>query len=537
MGVSQGQTQPSLFEDPGDTIAVVFEATSRLSQYKGGEIWMGAVGVSQKWGGCNVLASQDGTKYKQIGTIEVPARLGTLQSNFPSGSDPDTVNSLIVNMEENSAALDAGSTADADQGNTLCYVDGEILSYSALSLTGQNQYTLGTYIRRGQMGSPITSHAYGSNFLRLDDAVFQFAYDPSWAGQTIFLKFQSFNTFGNKPQDLSTVTPVTFAIPGQSTAQPPASTVAVINGDFEIGSDIPPFGWTIDPTQSSNYANTPGAISYDTSGAYAGNRSLILSAPKGSDAQIRSTQKYLVKPGDSYTLQGAFKSNTSDATCQGLLKIGFYGVNDSDFKGWGGFGVTGGVTGWNYLTNSPVVVPAGSSYAYIVLAAEGVGATTGPATFEFDQIQLVRMPNLASEVAGALPTSQISGTLPISQVGARSGSLTYVIDGAGSVVTTGVKGQLSVPANCTITGWTITADQSGSAVVDVLHSTYSGFPTTSSIAGTDKPTLSSAQKNTDSTLSGWGSTSLSVGDIVQFDVDSCSTCTRLIVTLNVSITG
>jgi hypothetical protein len=138
------------------------------------------------------------------------------------------------------------------------------------------------------------------------------------------------------------------------------------------------------------------------------------------------------------------------------------------------------------------------------------------------------MPNLGSEV---------TGTLPIANVGSRSGSVSFVIDGGGSVVTTGVKGSVSIPANATITGWVITADQVGSAVVDVLRSTYSGYPTTSSIAGTDKPTLSSAQKNADSALSGWGSTALSAGDILQFNVNSCTTCTRLNITLTLSIAG
>jgi hypothetical protein len=521
MGVSQGQTQPNLFEDPGDTVAVVFEATSRLSNFAGGEIWMGAVGVSQKWGGCNVLASQDGTKYKQIGTIELPARLGTLQSNFPSGSDPDTTDTLIVNMEENSGPLDAGSTADADQGNTLCYVDGEIISYSACAISGQDQYTMGTYIRRGQRGSAIASHSYGSNFLRLDDAVFQFEYDPSWAGQTIYLKFQSFNTFGNSPQDLSTLTPVTFTIPGQSTTQPPASTVTVVNGDFEVSAELPPYGWLWD-----SLPVTPSDLRYDTATPYQGVRSLAITTPANGITSLRSAQQYLVNPGDTYRIQAAVKSGSvASAGSAGNVWLYFFS-NPTTITGYAVMNANPGAP-WSMLTDT-VTVPAGTAFALIVIQTTAPAA--GPATFEFDSISLVRV----AKLTGAF---DVTGTLPIANVAARSGSITYVIDGAGSVVTTGIKGQLSIPNNCTITGWVITADQSGSAVVDILHSTYSGFPTTSSIAGTDKPTLSSAQKNQDSALSGWGSTALSAGDILQFDVDSCSTCTRLIVTLNVSITG
>lgn len=117
----------------------------------------------------------------------------------------------------------------------------------------------------------------------------------------------------------------------------------------------------------------------------------------------------------------------------------------------------------------------------------------------------------------------------------RTAAITYTIDGVGSVPSTGAKGQLSIPVSCTITGWVITADQSGSAVVDILRSTYSGFPTTSSIAGTNKPTLSSAQKNENLTIPSWGSTAINAGDVIQFSLSSVTSCTRLNIAINITI--
>jgi hypothetical protein len=112
----------------------------------------------------------------------------------------------------------------------------------------------------------------------------------------------------------------------------------------------------------------------------------------------------------------------------------------------------------------------------------------------------------------------------------------YTIDGGGSVITTGAKGQLSIPVACTITGWILTADQSGSAVVDVLLSTFTGFPgSLASIAGTDQPTLTSEQAAEDLTLDGWGNVAVPAGSIIQFYVDSVATVTRLNLTLNVVI--
>jgi hypothetical protein len=117
----------------------------------------------------------------------------------------------------------------------------------------------------------------------------------------------------------------------------------------------------------------------------------------------------------------------------------------------------------------------------------------------------------------------------------RTASINFTIDGGGAVPGTGVWGQISIPTACTVTGWVLTGDASGSAVVDVLRATYSGFPTTSSIAGTDKPTLSSAQKNENLSISAWGSTALAAGDQLQVNLNSVTTCQRLNLTLIVTV--
>jgi len=159
---------------------------------------------------------------------------------------------------------------------------------------------------------------------------------------------------------------------------------------------------------------------------------------------------------------------------------------------------------------------------------------------------------LSLQVNGAPNASQTllnfvnSGTVTFSNVGGnvsatatvvvppRVSALFYTIDGGGAVVSSGEKGQLSIPVNCTITGWVLTADQSGSAVVDVLRSTYGAFPTTSSIASTDKPTLTSVQKNENLAVSVW-TTSLNAGDQLQFSVTSATMVQRLNLTLNITI--
>jgi len=110
----------------------------------------------------------------------------------------------------------------------------------------------------------------------------------------------------------------------------------------------------------------------------------------------------------------------------------------------------------------------------------------------------------------------------------RNGSFGITIDGGGSAITAGVKGYITIPYDCTITGWDILADVSGSIVVDVWKDTYANFPPTvaDTIAGSEKPTLSSQVKNQDNSLSTW-TTSVTSGDIIAFNVDSASTLTRV----------
>lgn len=113
-----------------------------------------------------------------------------------------------------------------------------------------------------------------------------------------------------------------------------------------------------------------------------------------------------------------------------------------------------------------------------------------------------------------------------------SASFGITIDGGGSAISTGVKGYVTIPFACTITGWTLLADQSGSIVIDVWKDTYANFPPVvgDSIASTNKPTISSATKGQNLVLSVW-TVSVQAGDVVGFNVDSCSTITRATLTI------
>ena len=113
-------------------------------------------------------------------------------------------------------------------------------------------------------------------------------------------------------------------------------------------------------------------------------------------------------------------------------------------------------------------------------------------------------------------------------------AITLVLDGGGQAITTGIKADVRVPYSGTITGWEIISSVSGSIVIDVWKDTYANFPPTvaDTIAGTEKPTLSSASKNPDTTLSTW-TTSVTAGDWIRFNVDSASTVTRVALSIQV----
>jgi hypothetical protein len=120
--------------------------------------------------------------------------------------------------------------------------------------------------------------------------------------------------------------------------------------------------------------------------------------------------------------------------------------------------------------------------------------------------------------------STITGNLILGQLGIS-------IDGGGSVITTGVKQYLRVPYNCTITSYELVADRSGSLIIDVDKSTYDTFSLSASIAGSSLPTLSNESKSRSTDLAGWGTTTLTAGEYLFFDVTSAVDIQKVTLTL------
>ena len=207
--------------DPGSIATpVIFEATSRVNQGLAYQIWIGAAGQNSNWGGCHVWISRDNTNFVQIEdilgnqAIHAPARMGASTTTLPYSTDPDTTNSVTVDLSESAGQLEGGTAADANNLATLSLIDNELFAYESSTLVGSSTYQLGTLLRRGQLGTLPAAHAIGAPFLRIDSAVFKYQLDPTYLNQPLYFKFTSFNLYGNQEQSLASVTSYTFTPPG-----------------------------------------------------------------------------------------------------------------------------------------------------------------------------------------------------------------------------------------------------------------------------------------------------------------------------------
>jgi hypothetical protein len=130
------------------------------------------------------------------------------------------------------------------------------------------------------------------------------------------------------------------------------------------------------------------------------------------------------------------------------------------------------------------------------------------------------------------------GAIPLNN---RVGVIGITIDGGGSVPSTGLKGYAQIPFAATITGWSIIADQAGSASIDIWALAGSAPPTAPSIptsankiSASAPVALATAQSAAGGTsaITTW-TTAISQWMTVAFNLTSITTCTRLTIELQV----
>jgi hypothetical protein len=172
-----------------------------------------------------------------------------LSATLPDNADPDTTDILSVDLTESLGTFSGNSTnADADADRTLCLITapystaipctGEFVAYGTSTLTSLSNYNL-TYLRRGQIGTAPAAWPTGSFFTRVDLANAAGDLSPTlliynlpvqYIGQTVYLKFCSFNVFGSVQQDISAVTAYTYVPCGLGSGTGPGGVPATPTG-------------------------------------------------------------------------------------------------------------------------------------------------------------------------------------------------------------------------------------------------------------------------------------------------------------------
>lgn len=138
-----------------------------------------------------------------------------------------------------------------------------------------------------------------------------------------------------------------------------------------------------------------------------------------------------------------------------------------------------------------------------------------------------------TDVVFRLPGDE--GTILVGGVSTQPEGLTFILNGQGSPLATGVAGDLKVLYDCTITSVDALADRVGSLVVDVWAS-YGAYPPTvaGSIVAAAPITIATNDHHLDESVAGEGwTTQLLAGTYLRFNVVSCSTITRCTIALGV----
>lgn len=258
-----------------DTIPVIFQPPADLTA-DGLELWIAAKGKADGWGGCTVYVSDDNTNYRTVGQIAGSARCGKLMHplspmpNHPSG------NQAIVTCNDQ---LLSGTLQDAERKNTLCWIDGECMSYINANLQSNGAWLLsGLY--RGQCNTAVRTHAKDTDFVRLDNSVFKVPFTKEDIGKKIYLKFCSYNIFGAGNQDLSEVKAYEYTL--QKYYIPPVTNLTAYNRYRQLADGVSRYDIVVNWTPPTLQSYLQGDVWYKTSNRQAKDL-VIKEGTKGSE--------------------------------------------------------------------------------------------------------------------------------------------------------------------------------------------------------------------------------------------------------------
>lgn len=186
-------------------------------------------------------------------------------------------------------------------------------------------------------------------------------------------------------------------------------------------------------------------------------------------------------------------------------------------------------TVWEKIDNYEAITSVAGRVGAITLAntdISGLGTSSTHATGDFAQTA-----NNLSDLANAATAR--------TNLGVAVQSISIPFNNGSSALVAGDFIDIVAEYACTINQVTLVADQSGSVVIDLRKCTYAQFDDSThpvsgdSICASALPTLSSAVKAKDSTLTGW-TTSLAAGDIIRAYIVSATTLTKVTMSLKVT---
>lgn len=116
---------------------------------------------------------------------------------------------------------------------------------------------------------------------------------------------------------------------------------------------------------------------------------------------------------------------------------------------------------------------------------------------------------------------------------AQNHTVTLVVDGAGTALTTGTKNPIKVPFGGTLQGWTMMCKPSGSVTADVFRAANgAGLPLTSIVGGSGvKPAVASGVENSSTSFSNWTSTTITAKDNLAISLSGITAATYCELTL------
>ncbi len=211
-------------EAPSVNDVAIFQTVGDVG---GNQIFVG-VNAPSGWGGCSVWLSDNDQTYQRIGNISQQARMGRTKYGFAQ-------NGNFCNVTINQGVLKSGAHIDAERGNTLCWVNGEALSYEDVEVHPNNWFTLRGLVR-GQYGTSAINHNADERFVRVDEALFRYPYRKEDIGKTIYLKFTSMNLFGSNEQGLDEVQSYQYTIVPYYI--PEVSNLTLFTKYYEIGNGV-----------------------------------------------------------------------------------------------------------------------------------------------------------------------------------------------------------------------------------------------------------------------------------------------------------